>query len=236
MRRTTVFAMTLLIGTAASAVVLGQGKNKNADTPVTADISNYDSGLDIDLEIQSDLGGAYVHSSTLTSLITSTGVWALDAYNVSGATRTVVLRFTEPIAGSGPNGGDPVAPASGNYKAWLYSSCNHFGNYPLLMSGGQTVSCPMAVRFDADGNEYVIHMNGTAQLETHPVNFTCISPASGTPCVQWRIHPSASDVGTDGVTRVRNVARLSRRFTSRGQTVVESQGNFYMSFSILLMK
>ena len=36
------------------------------------------------------------------------GLWYLDSYNPTGATRTVSLQFTQPIAGTGPNGGDPV--------------------------------------------------------------------------------------------------------------------------------
>jgi hypothetical protein len=246
MRWTTAIVLTLLTGSGASAVVLGQ-RGKTSDTPVTAIINAYDSGVAPSLQIQPDTQGTYVGSNTLTSLITSTGVWTLDAYNnaidvvTTPAQRTVALRFTEPVAGSGPGaGGAPVAPAvSEYYKAWLYSSCNHFGNNPLTLTAvSQAVSCPMAVRFDANGIEYIIHMNGgVEQPETNPVTFTCLSVNSTDgKCKQWRIYPSGSYIDGSGATRLGNVARLSRRSTSKGKTTVVSQGNFYMSFSIIVMK
>src|SRR5262245_10054319 len=94
--------------TCASGLVVAQ--NKNSDVPVTTIVSDYDSGIGPSLEIQSDQLGAYTYSSG--SSISSAGVW----YLALNDTRTVVLRFTNPIAGSGPNGGDPVAPPSGNYR------------------------------------------------------------------------------------------------------------------------
>lgn len=221
MKWTTALLVVLLIATATMPVGLAQ-KGKNAEVTVTAVVNNSDPDVAPSLQIQSD-GSPYVNSSTLTSKITNTGVWALD---LRASTRMVSIQFTDPVPGSGPNGGDPVAPASGLYNAWLYSSCNHFGNNPLTMVTGQTISCPMAVVFAANG-DYILHMNGSdGQPETNPVNFTCLAPSSGSStCGQWLIRPTGAFV-----------ARLSLRTTSRGQTVVTPQGNFHLAFSIQLTR
>jgi hypothetical protein len=212
--------MALLIGSATMPAGLAQ-KGKNSEVTVTAVVNDSDPDVAASLQIQSD-GGAYLNSSTVASKITNTGVWALD---LRESTRMVSIQFTDPVPGSGPNGGDPVAPPSGFYNAWLYSSCNHFGNNPLTMMPGQTITCPMAVVFDANG-DYILHMNGNGQPETNAVAFTCLAPSSGSStCGQWRVTPTGA-----------HVARLSLRTTSRGQTVVTPKGNFHIAFSILLTR
>ncbi|MEP6995877.1 MAG: hypothetical protein ABI968_15240 [Acidobacteriota bacterium] len=198
-------------------------------------ISDYDSGVAPALQIQSDQHGTYVNSTTLTSMIFASGLAAIpDSYYIKkGATRTVCLTFSQPIPGSGPNGGNPVAPASSCYLARINLECPNFGLNPLTLPAGQTMSCPMNVHFAADGKTYDLHM---APLSvnfpgTDPVNVTCIFPTSGTnPCSQWLVQPS----GTDG-TWLRNVANLSYEKSVKGQTTYVKQGDFYFSFSIILM-
>lgn len=229
----TALALSFVIGFTMTTVGVAQKGKGNSDVPVTALVHNADPDVAPSLQIQSD-GAAYATSSTVKSNITATGVWALD---LRDSARRVSIEFSDPVSGSGPNGGDPVAPASGLYDAWLYSSCNHFGNNPVTMVQGQTVSCPMAVVFLANGKDYILHMNGNGQPETDPVNFTCLSGSSGnSTCGQWHIRPSGTFVAPDGTPGLRNVARLSYRTTSRGQTIVTPQGNFYLSFSIVLTK
>ena len=238
MRGVVAMAVALLI--CAGLSVAPQAQNPgSSDTPVTSIISDYDSGVAPALQIQSDKLGAYTNSKTLTSVIGSNGVWYLDSLNPKGATRTVSLQFTQPITGTGPNGGPPVAPASGYYKVFMYTSCNH-PNYLsslLTLPAGQTMPCPMAAQFDAGGTRYYLHMNDRAVdfPQTNHVNITCIYPTSGTSaCSQWLIRPSASYVAPDGTTQLRNVANLSYAKNVKGQTIWVKQGDFYISFSIIV--
>jgi hypothetical protein len=235
--RKTLGVIFLVIGTGLSGLALPPPP----DVSVTTIISDYDSGVAPALQIQSDQAGAYNNSNTLTSIIASTGVWALDSLTPRGATRTVSLQFTKPIAGTGPNGGDPVAPASGLYKVWMYSSCNH-QNYLssfLTLPAGQTMPCPLTVQFDAGGVRYFLHMNDRAIdfPETNHVDVTCIFPTSGTnPCSQWLIRPSGTYAAPDGTMYLRNVVSLSYQKTSKGKTTWVRQGNFHMSFAIVVSK
>ena len=222
---------SVAIGVAGLSVAVVAQKPRAADAPVTTIIRDHDGDVAAELQIQSD-GDVYTHSKTLTSKITNTGVWALDSLNPKGAFRTVYLGFTRPIPGTGPNGGDPVAPASGNYRAHLFTSCNHFGNSLWAVAPGETIGCPMGVRFDADGNSYVLQMN----VNTEHVNITCLAPGSGTAsCSEWLIRPSGSEIAADGAIQLRNLARLSVETSSRGQVTLVPQGDFFFSFSIHLI-
>jgi hypothetical protein len=207
--------LTVLISMGAHVAVSGQKGSRLRDVPVTATVAD-------GLAIASDGLGDYADADGVKSIITNTGVWTLDTHQFV-TTRGIRLSFADPVAGTGPGGADPVPPASDLYHAWLYSSCNHFGVNPQTMSSGEVVTCPMAVVFEAGGNEYILHMNGNNHPETDPVNFVC---TAGTPCTSWRIEPSGS-----GLT---NVARLSIRTTEKGKTIVVPLGNFRISFAIAL--
>ena len=238
MRNQIVLGVTFALSACLSAAAVAQ-KNKNPDIPVTTIVSDYDSGIAPALQIQSDQLGAYNNSSTLTSIISSNGIWYLDSLNPLNATRRVVLRFTNPIPGSGPNGGDPVAPASGSYRVFAYTNCTH-ANYQtslLTLPAGQTMPCPMVVQFEADGRRYYLHMNdrGVDFPQTNHVNITCIFPASGTsPCSQWVIRPSRTDTLPDGTTIQHNIANLSYQVNVKGKLTYVKQGDFYVSFSIIV--
>lgn len=236
----TTLGIALLLSVGASGLAVAQ-KKPSGDTPVTTIVSDYDSGIAPALEIQSDQLGAYNNSSTLKSIIATNGVWYLDSLNPRNATRMVTLRFTNPLPGSGPNGGDPVSPASGSYLVFAYTSCNH-PNYQtslLTLPAGQTMPCPLTMQFLADGRRYYLHMNDRAIdfPQTDHVNITCIFPTSGTsPCSQWVIRPSGGGTLPDGTPVVRNVVNLSYEVLAKGQTMWVNQGDFYMSFSILATK
>lgn len=225
-------ALTLPVSAAAQ-------KPRSSDTPVTSVISDYDSGMAPSLQIQSDKKGAYENSSTLRSVIMSNGQWALDSYYVKGATRTVYLRFDQPISGTGPNGGEPVSPPSGLYKARIGSECwraPYNGSF-LTLPPGQTMACPMNVHFDYGGKTYDLHMSqfNANFPETNYVNVTCIYPTSGSgPCSQWRITPSATYYQPDGTTGYRNIANLSYETTLKGSLVYVKQGDFFVSFLIIV--
>ena len=234
MKKTLGIAVLLSVG--ASGLAVAQ-KKPASHTPVTTVISDYDSGVAPALQIQSDQLGAYANSSTQKSLILANGDWRLDAYHLTGATRTVFVSFSHPIPGTGPNGGAPVAPPSGHYTVNLGSNCSNAGNSMLTLAPGQTMQCPMNVHFDYGGKIYDLHMsqNNVNFPETQSSNVTCIFPTTGTnPCSQWRLWPSGTYLAPDGTTQQRNVANLSYETTVKGKMVYVKQGNFYISFSIIV--
>jgi hypothetical protein len=113
-----------------------------ADVPVTAIVADADPSVAPTLQIQSDGLGAYENSSTLTSEIQSDGTWLLDSYNPLNATRAAYLAFDQPLAGSGPGGGDPVGVPSGLYRVRIRGKCPEFGNTMQGLEPGATITCP----------------------------------------------------------------------------------------------
>ncbi len=232
--------ITLVIVAGLSAAVTAQKKPSSTNTPVVSLISDYDSGVAPSLQIQSDQLGVYESSSTLKSeLQQSGGTWALDSYYPTGATRRVVVNFTRPLAGTGPGGGDPVAPPSGAYLARMASDCYRDNLNYLTLLPGQSMQCRLYIHFDHGGKTYTLHMARTNANfpETNSATVTCIFPASGTgPCSQWRLSPSGQYVETDGTTVQANVARLSEETWVKGKLTYVKQGNYLMSFSIIVAK
>lgn len=236
----TVIAIALVIVAGVSASVAAQKKPSNTTTPVMSLISDFDSGVAPALQIQSDQLGSYVPSATLKSeIINSGGTWAIDSYYVRGATRRVVLNFTRPIAGSGPGGADPVSPPSGAYLARIGSECFRDNNSFLTLLPGQSMVCRMNVHFDHGGKTYDLHMAQTNANfpETDSATVACIFPTSGAgPCSQWRLSPSGQYLEADGTLVQANVANLSYQATVKGRTTYVKQGNYLVSFSIIVAK
>jgi hypothetical protein len=232
--------VALVISAGVSVSIEAQKPPKATNIPVNVVILPYDSGVG-PLQIQDDGQGDYRNSSTLASVIQPNGDWRLDSYYQTGATRNVFLRFDQPIAGSGPGGGDPIGPPSGQYKVNLTSYCSNYNNPMQSLLPGQTIQCPMGLHFDSGGKTYNVRMNYLTFPETNPTNVTCIFPTSGsTPCSQWRLQPSGSYTYTDvdGVEKagLRNVARLYYETTVKGKTVQNTVGNFYFAYSIIITK
>lgn len=221
-----------------SASFAGQA---NVDTPVTSTLADADASVASSLQIRSDGLGAYTNSRTLSSVIQgAAGAWVLDS-RVRNATRRVFLDFGQPVAGSGPNGGDPVSVPSAAYFVRIISKCNQYNTSMWAVAPGATITCPLHFAFDYAGASYGLQMNPTAPNnpdgapETQPVNITCVTPASGSgPCTGWRILPSGTVTAPDGSLQYRNVARLVKVVTSKGQTENVNQGDFSFSFSILV--
>lgn len=197
------------------------------DTPVTSTLA--DAGM----QIRSDGHGAYLNSSTLSSVIQGIGDWLLDSYYPRNSTRTIYVDFSQPIAGSGPNGGAPVPIPSGLYKVHFISKCSLFGNNLLTLAPGATIACPMHVgALTYSGNTYSVQMNPYTNSsgavyapETNYANVSCVRPTSGAgPCTGWTFAPS----GTGGS----NVGKLQLMTTVKGQTVPVNQGDFKFAFSI----
>lgn len=216
------------------ATAPGSGGLFNGKTPpspnVTSTIADADTAVAPALQYQSDGLGPYVNASNLTSQIQSVGDWVLDMYTVSRATRQVYLDFSQPIAGTGPNGGNPVAIPSGLYKVRIISKCTLFGNNFLTLAPGATVPCPLHLKFDYNGSSWALEMNPFASTgdpegapETNYANVTCVAPGSGAgPCVGWRVTPS-------GAT---NETRLIHYVTGKGGTQNVDEGDYDIAFSI----
>jgi len=241
MRRETLSAFILLAGALGacaenSPVATSPGDvafaaSANKDVAATTTIADNDLAVAPALQIRSDALGSYTNSNNLSSVIQPIGAWVLDSYNPPHGTRRVYLEFSQPIAGSGPGGGAPVAVPSGLYLARLIARCNIIGTSFLTMAPGSSMPCPLHVAFDYSGSSYAVQMNpGPAgndpSPETNYATITCTVPSSGSaPCTGWTITPS----GAGG----QNVARLIKYVaTGRNSTTPVNQGDFYFSFSI----
>jgi len=138
----------------------------NRDVPVKTTIEDFEAAIAPTLQIQSDGSGVYQNSRDIGSVIQSGGDWVLDTSTSS--TRGVKLDFSQPVAGSGPNGGTPIPLPTGIYKARAITKCHVYGNNLLGLVGGQTVSCPLTIGFDSGNNGYRIQMNPLTGVYVYP--------------------------------------------------------------------
>lgn len=206
----------------------GGGGGGTSATPVTSNIADDAPDVAASLQLRSDGLGAYANSSSLTSEIQSIGDWVLDALNPRGATRQVYLDFSQPIPGTGPNGGDPVALPSGLYQFRAISRCSQDGNSYLTLAPGTSVSCPLHVRFNYNGDSYAVEMNPNNAPETDNASVSCVSPSTGSgACTGWVISPSGTFTGGS-----RNEAQLIHYVKAKGKTQNVDEGDFYFSFQI----
>ncbi len=211
------------------------------DTPVTSNVADSDTSIAPALQIRSDGLGSFQNGSTLTSVIQGIGAWLLDSYTPRNSNRGVYLEFSQPIAGSGPNGGNPVAVPSAVYRVHAISKCNLLGTSFLTLAPGASMPCPLHVKFDYNGSSYAVQMNPGASAgdpdgnapETNYATITCVNPSSGAgPCSQWRMTPSGMYTAPDGTQRYRNVGKLFKYVASHGSTTPVNQGDFNFSFAI----
>jgi hypothetical protein len=203
------------------------------EVPVTSVVKDTDVSVAPALTILSDAGGEYINSKTLTSLIQPVGDWVLDAINPAKATRRIFVDFSQPVLGSGPNGGDPIGPPMGTYPFRALALCANYGNTLPSFIAGQVGTCGLRIGLDVGTRHFVIvmHPNGTIQgnfAETQAATVTCTSTGSG-PCSEWRF----TSTGTASAPG-RNVSRLLE-LDSRNN-VIADHGDFYMSFSITITK
>jgi hypothetical protein len=215
---------------------------------VTSLVQDLATGVAPRLQIQSDQLGAYKNGTGLISIISTgagqgvdingAGDWQLDSWIAKG-TRTFYLDFGQPIAGSGPTGGDPIAVPSGRYIANLLANCDLAGSNLLTQPAGSVANCPLTVEFEYSGSQYRLHMNpgittnGTIRWpETDYMKVTCIFPSTGAkPCAQWTLEPSGTYIAPDMTVKERNVTNLSKVVSG----VEMSQGDFYFSFQFVIM-
>lgn len=213
--------------------VNSQRTQKRAE-PVTTTIEGTgalsDPAVD-NYRLQSDLLGPYRHGvDSVVSQLQTGGDWQMDA--LASPTRTAMLDFRGAVANSGANPpflvGQPVAKIE--TKSYLL-----YGNGKVSgMTGlNSTLLTPFIVRFDFGGNTYRILMNPLSYPQTHYALVTCVgvqdpNNPSTSRCNQWRIEPSVEQ--PDGQRK--NIAKLVRFYTSKGKTIEENRGDFYMSFSV----
>ena len=230
--------LTLLV---LPATTLPQGPpNRTSDVPVTSTINDSFNG--IPMQIQSDSAGPYRNTKYVQSIVQgAVGYqdWELDTNYSTFSTRNVWLDFTKPVAGSGPNNQDPIAPFdSALAKVRFISKCHEYNVSMFSIPLGTTVNCPLATGFNYGGIQYRLHMNPLSGPDINPetdyVNITCNAVNSALQCINWTIEPNASKGGCASVdcTVKQNVARLSKMVTSKGKTTPVNQGNFYISFRI----
>jgi len=214
----------------------------NTDTQVGTYVADADPDIAPSLQVRSDGLGVYRSSNTLTSVIQPIGAWVLDLQNARNATRTLYLDFGQPIAGSGPGGGDPIAVPSAAYKVYVILMCNAYGNSLWALAPSATMACPLHIAFSVGGVNYAVQMNPNptgadpnGAPETQWATVTCLTPASGSaPCTEWKLTPSGTYTAPDGSLEYRNVARLIKYVTTRNTTTNVNQGDFHFSFAIRL--
>lgn len=211
------------------------------DTPVTTTVLDADTSIAPTLQVRSDGLGIYLNSNTLVSIIQgAAGAWVLDSQNPHNATRTLFLDFGQPVAGSGPGGGDPIAVPSGLYKVHAISKCNLYNNSMWTLAPGASMACPLHIAFTAGAFKYAVQMNPfpagdpEGAPETQWATVTCLTPPGASTCATWRLTPSATYTAPDGSLKYRNVARLIKYVTTKNTTTNVNQGDFYFSFDILV--
>jgi hypothetical protein len=213
---------------------------RTTDVPVSTIVSDYAADIAPALQIQSDQLGTYTNSKALVSVIQgSSGDWTLST---GSSNRTVYLDFSQPVAGSGPGGGNPVGLPSGLYSVHLISKCHLYGNSMFTLAPGATMNCPFHVgSITYNGGTYGIEMDPYTAAngpfpETGYADVSCIVPSSGSgPCSQWKITPHDGYLAPDGTFQYRTVGKLLEYTTKRGKTVVTDLGDFYFSFQILVL-
>src|SRR5205814_3202434 len=151
-----IFTLGLTLACAATGLMLPAGA-KGKPPSDTAVSSNID-GLGIDtlptMRIQSDQLGSYRNSSSLQSILQAAlGDWVLDTLNYnSSPQRKVLIDLRDPVPGSGPNGGAPVAPfAYQSVRARFIAKCSQYGVDMRSMEPNNFYPCPLAIAFDDAG-------------------------------------------------------------------------------------
>jgi hypothetical protein len=210
---------------------VGAQKTQKRAVPVTSTIEGSGALPDptvFNYRFQSDLFGPYVKGvDSVGSELQTGGDWRLDA--LASPNRTMLLDFRDAVAGSNPSPPFLV----GNYPAMIETkSYLLYGNGRVAGITGlnSTLITPLVMRFDVNGNTYRVLMNSTEYPQTNYGLVTCVGVVSPTnpQCNQWTVAPSVTQ--PDGQRK--NIAKLVRFYTSKGKTIQEDHGDFYMAFSI----
>lgn len=227
--------ITLLLALILSGSIVNTGaKGKPpSDTPVTSTIDGLGIGTLPTLRIQSDQRGGYMNSSSLQSILQATlGDWVLDMLNYSSSPqRQVLIDLRDPVPGSGPNGGAPVAPFAYQFvRARFIAKCSEYGVDMRNMQPNNFYPCPLAIAFDdASGVRYRLTMHANNYPEVNLMQVTCITTNTTGKCNQWLMEPSITQL--DGERK--NVTKLLKVATKPRETD-QDMGDFYLSFTFHL--
>jgi len=248
-KRFAILLLGCLIFLIAGIVPIQKAAQKpgSTDVPVTAALADYLDVTDssgatqrVWMQLRSDGAGVYKNTKDVQSIVQGVGDWVLDTNFTKYSTRSVFVDFSKPIAGSGPNGGNPTPPfTSGLVKARIISKCHETNNNYFTIPTGQTVVCPMVAGFYVGADFYRIHNTPSGDVvfpytETDFVNVTCKSMGANLQCNQWKVEPNGTKGGcaTADCSVKQNVVRLVKVVTAKGKTTEINEGDFYMSFSI----
>ena len=171
----------LLFGSTYLSTTLAQ---RSDDVPVTTTIADAINGTP--MQIQSDGAGAYLNTRYVESIVQGAAAdWELDTNYSKFSTRNVWLDFTKPIPGTGPSGGDPIAPfTAGLAKVRFISKCHLYGVNMFTIPVGTTVNCPLATGFHFAESTYRLHMNPVTGVDVNPetdvIDITCNAARSFT--------------------------------------------------------
>jgi hypothetical protein len=219
---------------ALSFGTLAAGANKpNSAVPLTSTLAG--TGYDPDptvanYRIQSDLLGVYKNGvdSVVSQMQGGGGDYELST--LGSLTRKLLLDFRDPAtAGSTPPFQVQTNPARVVTKTYT----RYPDKRPFNMVGlDTTLVSPLVWRFDLpNGDTYRIWMDSVQYPGTNDALITCtgvVDPAHllTSQCNQWKIEPIVTQpIG-------KNIGRLVRFYTSKGKTIEEPHGDFYMSFSL----
>jgi len=236
MKRSLTYLVTVtLLGIAAASLLqsAATAAKPASDTAVTSTID----GLGVDtlptLRIQSDQAGSYRNSSSLQSILQSAvGDWVLDTLNFnSSPQRKTLVDLRDPVAGSGPGGGAPMAPFTYQLvRTRFISKCSEYGVDLRTIAGGSTVYCPLAIAFDDPlGVRYRLTMHANNFPEVNLVQVTCVAVNASSKCNQWLFEPSATQLNGER----KNVTKLLK-VASKPNQADQDMGDFYLSFTIHL--
>ena len=227
--------VALLLALTATGLMLEVGaKGKPpSDTPVTTTID----GLGVDtlptLRIQNDQLGAYRNSSSLQSILQAyLGDWVVDMLNYnSSPQRKVLIDLRDPVPGSGPNGGAPIAPfAYQSVHARFIAKCSQYGVDMRNMQPNNLYPCPLAIAFDdAGGVRYRLTMHANNFPEVNLMQVSCVATDSNAKCNQWKMEPSVTQLNGER----KNVTKLLKVAAKPNQSD-QDMGDFYLSFTIHL--
>src|SRR5437867_10383891 len=167
--------VALLFALSASGFALQAGSTAKpqSDTPVTTTCDGLGVDTSPTLRVQSDQLGAYTNSRSLQSIIQGIGDWELDMLNFnSSPQRKLLVDLRDPVPGSGPGGGAPIAPfAYQLVRGRLISKCSEFGHdFRTILPGDGPITCPLAIAFDdAAGVRYRLAMNPNNFIDVNSV-------------------------------------------------------------------
>jgi hypothetical protein len=217
------------------ATALPSAGPRRADLPVKTILSDADAA-GTPFTLQSDSAGPYLNGvdSVISVLMANVynnlynGDWEMDAS--ASALRRVEIALTPANAAAVGSPGYTVSPKPpfwgiGIEAARIIDKCTEFGKSVLTLRPGQTISCPLLVRWDSRST-YRLDMGAPVEApESTPAQITCnVADESG--CRDWFLDPLPS-TAADGTPIPGAIARLVS-VANNGSTT--NLGDFYMTF------